>query len=62
VKGIIVQERFMRIAPLSVNLQDPEETEAVIPPRIQGTLEEHALVSEWEISEQDLRDFLREKS
>jgi|688.fasta_scaffold798237_2 hypothetical protein len=57
--GVVLQERFMRTAPTAVNLEVPEVAESVIPPRVQGTPDEHVLVSEWEVSELALRDFLR---
>lgn len=56
---VAVQNRFMRTVPTAVRLQVPEDVEPLIPPRVQGTPEEHALVSEWLVAEQDLLDFLR---
>ena len=56
---IYVQERLMRYAPAAELLVIPVEAEKIIPPRIQGTGEEHENVSEWLVSMSDLAEFLR---
>jgi CdiI N-terminal domain len=56
-----VQERFSR--ELSAQfVGSAESIESHIPPRIQGTPEEHAAVSEWVISIGDLRQFVADTS
>jgi CdiI N-terminal domain len=56
-EGLVAQERFMRVVP-DVDLFSPLETELVIPPRFLGNPEEDALVSEWEISLDELHQFV----
>lgn len=51
---IHAQERLMRYAPDEGLLLKPENVEKLIPPRIQGTAEEHERVSEWVVSMSDI--------
>ncbi len=55
---VYVQERLMRFAPPAELLLIPKEAEKVIPPRIQGSDEEHKQVSEWLVLMSDLVKFL----
>jgi hypothetical protein len=48
----------MRVVP-DVDLFSPREAEVVIPTRIQGSPEEHSLVSEWQIAPHELVEFIR---
>jgi CdiI N-terminal domain len=58
VKAVRLQERFSRNQ-MALLVGPPSVVASHIPPRIQGTPEEHARVSEWEISIEDVCQFLK---
>jgi CdiI N-terminal domain len=55
--SIFLQERFLRDSPDTL-LGRATEIERSIPPRVQGSAEEHALVSEWRVSLTDIKEYV----
>jgi hypothetical protein len=55
---VYFQERFLRVQSEAL-LGSPVEVAPNIPARIQGEPEEHARVSEWQLSIDDIGEFLR---
>lgn len=54
---VFLQERFLRDNPMRL-IGSPEVVEQNIPPRVQSSAEEHALVSEWEIGIDEVANFV----
>jgi CdiI N-terminal domain len=54
---VFSQERFVR-EDVESFLAAPEKVEASIPPRVQGSMREQALISEWMVTLEEISDFL----
>ncbi|MDR2154225.1 MAG: hypothetical protein LBE78_04250 [Burkholderiaceae bacterium] len=55
---IFFQQRFLRERNASL-INSPLDIEKYIAPRVQGTPEEHAMVSEWQLSIEDVCHFIK---